>query len=105
LVKFSNYYCFFWFILFKGENRSLTPELTISEFTPPLFIFGTADDKYANSLLVITNALRDNNIPFELHVLAKDSHGYELLKGNVAAKSWPALVEKWLSQMVNRNKQ
>jgi acetyl esterase/lipase len=87
----------------KGENRSLTPELTISEFTPPFFIFGTADDKYGNSSLVMTSALRDNTIPVELHVLAKGGHGYGLRKGNIAAETWPALAEKWLSRMVNRN--
>lgn len=84
----------------KGKNRSLTPELTISEYTPPFFIFGTADDKYGNSSLVMTSALRDKKIPVELHVLANGGHGYGLRKGNVAAETWPVLAEKWLSEMV-----
>ena len=85
----------------KGENRSLTPELTISESTPPFFLFGTADDKYGNSSLVMTSALRDKKIPVELHVLAKGGHGYGLRKGNIAGETWPALAEKWLSKMVD----
>ncbi|WP_372774229.1 sialate O-acetylesterase [Mangrovibacterium sp.] len=84
----------------QGENRSLTPELTMSDFTPPFFIFGTADDKYGNSSLVMTTALRDQNIPVELHVLAEGGHGYGLRKGNIAAETWPMLAEKWLSRMV-----
>lgn len=88
----------------KGEKRSLTPELTISKYTPPFFIFGTADDKYGNSSLAMTTALRDKKIPVELHLLGTGGHGYGLRKGNPAAETWPALAEKWLSQMVNSRK-
>ncbi len=79
----------------KGENRSLTPELTMSSEVPPFFIFATADDKYSNSALVMTTALRDNKTPVELHMLPFGGHGYGLRKGT-AAKTWPALLEKWL---------
>ncbi len=83
----------------QGENRSLTPELTISESTPPFFVFGTADDKYGNSSLVITTALRDNKIPVELHVLAQGGHGYGLRPGNMAAETWPVLLKGWLKYL------
>ncbi|HEY3390172.1 MAG TPA: alpha/beta hydrolase, partial [Prolixibacteraceae bacterium] len=36
-----------------GTNRSLTPELTVDQNTPPMFIFATADDTYSNSALVM----------------------------------------------------
>lgn len=84
----------------NGENRTLTPELSISEDTPPLFIFGTADDTYGNSGLVMAGALRDHNIPVELHLLPEGGHGYGLRPGNIAAETWPALAEKWLERMV-----
>jgi acetyl esterase/lipase len=82
----------------KGDNRSLTPELTISETTPPFFIFGAADDKHANSSLVMATALRDNKVPVELHLLSNGGHGYGLRTGNVAAETWPVLAKKWLRQ-------
>ncbi|WP_165732093.1 alpha/beta hydrolase [Polaribacter sp. 20A6] len=85
----------------KGKNRSLTPELKISNNTPPCFIFGTADDKYGNSSLVMTSALRDNNVPVELHYQYKGGHGYGLRAGNVAAENWPSLAEDWLRRMVD----
>ena len=85
----------------KGENRSLTPELKISGNTPPSFIFGTADDKYGNSSLVMATALRDNHVPVELHYQYKGGHGYGLRSGNVAAERWPALAENWLKRMVH----
>jgi acetyl esterase/lipase len=82
----------------KGENRSITPELLITKKTPSFFIFGTADDQYGNSALVITTALRDNKIPVELHFLAQGGHGYGKRAGNIAAETWPILAKKWLEE-------
>ena len=84
----------------QGEDRKLTPELTIQQDTPPMFIFATADDKHANGSLVIAGALRDSGIPVELHLLATGGHGYGIRKGNVAAETWPGLAEKWLETTV-----
>ncbi|MCF8359082.1 MAG: alpha/beta hydrolase [Prolixibacteraceae bacterium] len=87
----------------QGENRTLTPELTLSEKTPPMFLFGTADDKLCNSSLVMAQALRDNGIPVELHILPFGGHGYGKRSGNIAAETWPALLKNWLnSQLTNR---
>nr|MBI1229891.1 alpha/beta hydrolase fold domain-containing protein [Cytophagales bacterium] len=85
----------------KGENRTLTPELAVSEDTPPLFIFGTADDTYGNSGLVMAGALRDHKVPVELHLLPKGGHGYGMRPGNIAAETWPGLAEKWLDRLIH----
>ena len=82
----------------KGANRSITPELQITKETPPFFIFGTTDDTYGNSSLVMTTALRDNKIPVELHLLPKGGHGYGLRPGNKAAETWPNLAKIWLEE-------
>ena len=82
----------------KGANRSITPELKITKETPPFFIFGTTDDTYGNSSLVMTTALRDNKIPVELHLLPKGGHGYGLRPGNKAAETWPNLAKIWLEE-------
>jgi acetyl esterase/lipase len=84
----------------QGENLTLTPELKISEETPPMYIFATADDKYANSSLVMTQALREHEIPVELHILPAGGHGYGLRKGSEAAEFWPERAEKWLLKWV-----
>jgi acetyl esterase/lipase len=83
----------------NGENRSLTPELTITDKTPPTFIFATADDRLANSALVYAGALRDSKIPVELHLLPVGGHGYGMRKGNAAAETWPKLAEVWLNNL------
>ncbi|MEP5341800.1 MAG: sialate O-acetylesterase [Algibacter sp.] len=84
----------------KGEHKSISPEFNINQQTPPFFIFGTADDQYGNSSLVMTGSLRDKKIPVELHMLAKGGHGYGLRKGNLAAETWPILAENWLNDMM-----
>jgi acetyl esterase/lipase len=83
----------------NGENRTLTPELTVSENTPPLFIFGTADDNFGNSGLVMAGALRDHKVPVELHLLPEGGHGYGMRPGNIAAETWLGLAEKWLERI------
>lgn len=80
----------------QGENKAITPELIISDKTPPFFIFGTSDDVYGNSSLVMTTELRNHKVPVELHLLEKGGHGYGLRSGNSAAETWPTLAEKWL---------
>lgn len=84
----------------KGENSSMTPELSVDDNTPPMFIFGTADDKHGNSSLVMAAALRDAGIPVELHLLPSGGHGYGLRHGNIAAETWPQLAEIWLQNSI-----
>lgn len=81
-----------------GENRTLTPELTITEQTPPFFVFQTADDYFGNSALVISQALRDHKIPVQLHIYERGGHGYGM-RANLAeaASKWPKLMETWLN--------
>lgn len=78
----------------EGTNYALTPELTLSKATPPMFIFATADDPYSNSALVMATALRSNKTPVELHLYPQGGHGYGLRKG--AGKIWPGLASTWL---------
>jgi acetyl esterase/lipase len=82
----------------KGKNRSIAPELHINYETAPFFIFGTADDHHGNSSLVMASALRDHNVPFELHVFPQGGHGYGKRSGNIAAETWPSLALKWLEE-------
>ena len=79
-----------------GPNHTLTPELQLSKEVPPMYIFQTADDQYANSALVMTGALRDAKLSVELHLFPDGGHGYGLRPGKLAGETWPVLAEKWL---------
>lgn len=80
----------------RGPNNSLTPELQVNNQTPPTFLFATADDPYANSVLVMAGALRNAKVKVEQHLYPTGGHGYGLRTNNVAGKVWPGLLEKWL---------
>ena len=82
-----------------GENRTLSPELTITDQTPPFFVFQTEEDHCGNSALVITQALRDHKIPVELHFYPDGAHGYGLRAYFAEVASiWPQLMETWLEK-------
>lgn len=84
-----------------GKDHTIDTNLTIDRYTSPFFIFGTADDKYGNSSLVMAQALRNKEIPVDLHFLSKGGHGYGLREGNPAAETWPVLAEAWLGKWVD----
>lgn len=84
----------------EGNNKSLTPELKITDNTPPMFLFVAADDGFANSSRVMTAALQANNIPAELHIHPQGGHGFGMKKGNAAAAVWPKLCAEWLAKQL-----
>ncbi len=86
----------------QGENNMITPELKVTEETPPMFIFVAADDRVANSSLVMTQELRKFDILVELHVVPYGKHGYGMRKGNPAAEAWPPLAATWLKSYITR---
>ena len=80
----------------EGENHTLTPELTVTKDTPPLFVFGTEDDvQYSGpSSITIADAMQRAGAPIELHYLTRGGHGYGMRYG--AGLIWPTLAEEWL---------
>ena len=80
----------------EGENHTLTPELTVTKDTPPIFVFGTEDDvKYSGpSTPVIMDAMQRAGVPIEVHYLTKGGHGYGMRRG--AGLIWPTLAEQWM---------
>jgi len=84
----------------EGPGKTLTPELTLSNDVPPFFMFQTADDRLANSPLVMAAALRDAKLPVEIHILPAGGHGYGMRPVNRAAVTWPGLAEMWLKELL-----
>jgi acetyl esterase/lipase len=83
----------------QGPGLTLTPELQLSKDVPPVFIFQTADDQYGNSAIVMAQALRNEKLSVELHLLPEGGHGYGLRPGKIAPETWPLLAEKWLKRV------
>lgn len=81
-------------------------ELQVKADTPPTFIVHATDDSgvpVENSLMFY-KALKDKNIPAEIHIYPKGGHGFGLALGRGYLQSWTDRLYDWLVAM-NENKQ
>jgi acetyl esterase/lipase len=83
--------------LIRQKGPDLEPELTVNSNTPPTFLVQTEDDQIPveNSLFYYL-ALKNANVPSELHLFAKGGHGYALRRSNQAVMSWRKRAEEWM---------
>ncbi|MEM7232518.1 MAG: alpha/beta hydrolase, partial [Planctomycetota bacterium] len=87
--------------LFDKKDRSkLSPDIRITEKTPPTFLAVTSDDSdrdiQAARLYI---ALQSKKVPSELHVYTRGGHGYGLRKSKNPVHTWPDRLEAWLRSM------
>jgi acetyl esterase/lipase len=81
----------------KDQADKISPELTITSNTPPTILVQAEDDhvRVENSLYYY-EALKNAQVPAELHVFSKGGHGYGLRATGDPVAVWPKLVEQWL---------
>ena len=78
--------------------RKLSGELAVKDACPPVFMWHTAEDgavPVQNSLNMAL-ALREKNIPFELHVFPHGAHGLGLAPSMPDVAQWSSLCVNWL---------
>jgi acetyl esterase/lipase len=76
-------------------------ELNVTKETPPTFIVHATDDKgvpVENSLMIY-QALKDNNVPVEMHLYPKGGHGFGLALGIPETESWTERCIDWLRNL------
>jgi acetyl esterase/lipase len=77
-------------------------ELQVTKNTPPAFLLHTTDDKTVpveNSILFY-QAMRNNNVPVEMHIFPTGGHGYGLAMGKGSLESWMDLCVEWVKRLV-----
>lgn len=87
-----------------GENpdpkwvHSLSIENRIGAQTPPMFLFHTGDDAGVppENSLVLAAKLRENGVPFELHIHENGRHGVGLASEIPDLRGWSEPLEIWL---------
>jgi acetyl esterase/lipase len=77
----------------------LSSHLQVTKETPPAFLMHTADDGVScmNSLLM-AEALRRAEVPFELHLYEQGGHGYGLGTNDPLVSDWPKRCAIWLER-------
>lgn len=83
--------------LTNKEQTELSPDVKISEETPPMFLAHAGDDPVTPlSSVLLYAALKRAKVPAELHVYATGGHGYGMRSDNTTAANWPLRCEEWL---------
>jgi acetyl esterase/lipase len=86
-------------LVHKG-GPDLAPELTVTSNTPPTFLVQTEDDPiHVENSLFYYLALKQANVPAEMHLFTKGGHGYGLRALDQAVSSWPSLAEEWMFRL------
>jgi acetyl esterase/lipase len=83
--------------LATGKN-TLNPNVPVTGNTPPTFIVQAEDDHVdgVEQALVYFNALKDADVPAELHLYAKGGHAFGLRSTELPITHWSHLVDEWL---------
>lgn len=86
--------------LIVSPGPAVAPELTVTEDTPPTFLFQTEDDSVpVEGSLFYYFALKKANVPAEMHILPQGGHGYGLRGAARAPNSWPRYAETWMRDL------
>ncbi|MFT6867503.1 MAG: acetyl esterase/lipase [Cyclobacteriaceae bacterium] len=76
-------------------------ELQVKSSTPATFIVHSEDDKAVpvDNSLQFYKALRDSNVPAEMHIFPFGGHGYSLAIGKGRHSTWPNLMIDWIGEL------
>lgn len=76
-------------------------ELHVTAETPPTFLVLADDDKTVvpRNSAEFYLALKENNIPAEMHIFAEGGHGFGMNKKNLPVDQWPDLFYNWLKAL------
>jgi acetyl esterase/lipase len=85
------------YLVDKKKDFALTPEMKVSEKTPPTFLVQAEDDPIGveNSVYYYL-ALKRAHVAAEMHLYATGGHGYGLRRTEASVTTWPQRAEQWL---------
>ena len=81
----------------KGEDDKLAPELKVTTSLPPAFIAMAGDDPVrVENAIFYALALKNVNVPVELHIYPSGGHGYGLRRTKEPVTTWPDRTTDWM---------
>jgi acetyl esterase/lipase len=89
--------------LFGGEDnweivKNYSSERNVTSDTPPCMLIHADNDEAVPPLHSIKfySALKNHNIPAEMHIFTDGGHGFGITKQNLPSDNWPNLFYDWL---------
>jgi acetyl esterase/lipase len=83
----------------KDDYTKLAPEIKVTSDTPPAFVVMTEDDSvHVENAYVYGLALKNANVPAEVHIYPKGGHGYGLRPSPNGVSHWPDRAAEWLKE-------
>jgi len=85
------------YLTHPDDILKLSPDLTVTNETPPCFLIQTQDDGVkVESSIVYYLACKRAKVPAEMHLYPKGGHGYGLRPSEHLVSSWPKRCEEWM---------
>jgi acetyl esterase/lipase len=85
------------YLALSEQNFAPNPEIHVTSQTPPSFIVQAEDDPvHVENSTIYFLALKNANVPAEMHIYSSGGHGYGLRRTELPVTAWPKLVETWL---------
>lgn len=85
--------------LAEKERPVLREYVTVTKDAPPMFFVHTWDDGVSvQNPLLLASALKQQDIPAELHLFATGGHGYGLRQTSEAVTHWPQRAGEWMRE-------
>ena len=83
---------------YEEEKDAFCLDQYINEQTPPVFLWHTSEDQAVDvkNSLIFAQKLRENRVPFELHVFPRGKHGLGLAESYPDVKQWADLAADWV---------
>ncbi len=84
-------------LLRQGGGYALSPEVAVTDATPPTFLAMAEDDPVrAENILAYAIALKAEKVPMEMHLYPTGGHGYGLRPTSDYVTSWPQRAADWM---------
>lgn len=80
------------------DNDTLNKNVAVPHDAPPTFLLQAEDDYVdgVNQSLVYYTALKNADVPVEMHLYAHGGHAFGLRKTPLPISDWPHLVDVWM---------
>jgi acetyl esterase/lipase len=85
------------YLTHPDDILKLSPDLTVTNETPPCFLVQTQDDGVkVESSIVYYLACKQAKVPVEMHLYPSGGHGYGLRPTEHLVSGWPKRCEEWM---------